>query len=190
MQSRKTTPILLLASFWLLAAMFVLMTSESQHIAWAAPVTQRTAGTLIPALEDTPTVTPTVTSTLTPTETITPTPSSDYLPIIMNEPSPTPTFTPTATPTQVAIANVYVNNRTGGQLCYEVYSTGIGRRCFGSGTNWYGDIPAGTYSWYASARCGSATGTAFYEPGPTEHDFWCGSSGAASVPRSILKSNR
>jgi hypothetical protein len=72
------------------------------------------------------------------------------------------------------MAQVYVQNDTGGTLCYEVHNTGIGRRCFSSGTHYYGSFPAGTYSWSASAPCGSASGTRYYSSGTNVHRFWCG----------------
>ena len=69
---------------------------------------------------------------------------------------------------------VYVQNDTGGQLCYEVYGSGIGNRCYSSsGQSLYGTFPSGTYSWHASARCGSANGTRYYSPGPQAHQFSC-----------------
>jgi hypothetical protein len=72
------------------------------------------------------------------------------------------------------MSQVYVQNDTGGTLCYEVHNTGIGRRCFSSGTHYYGSFPAGTYSWSASAPCGSASGTRYYSSGTNVHRFWCG----------------
>jgi hypothetical protein len=75
---------------------------------------------------------------------------------------------------------VYVNNRTGGQLCYEVNNTGIGRKCFSSGTHYYGTFPVGTYSWRASARCGSASGSRYYSSGEWTHEFWCGARTSSS----------
>jgi hypothetical protein len=85
-----------------------------------------------------------------------------------------PTTTPTPTPTQPPRATVYVDNRTGGILCYEIYGTGIGRKCFASGTHLYGSFPAGTYSWHASAGCGTADGTKYFSAGTWTHQFWCG----------------
>lgn len=69
---------------------------------------------------------------------------------------------------------VYVQNNTGGQLCYEVYSTGIGQKCYSPGTYYYGTFPIGTYSWHASAPCGSASGSRYYGLGTVYHQFWCG----------------
>ena len=70
-------------------------------------------------------------------------------------------------------ADVSVENNTGGTLCYEVDGTGIGRKCFGSGISFYGSFPSGTYTWHASAPCGTASGTEYYEPGEFVHEFWC-----------------
>ncbi len=136
----------------------------------------------------TATSTPTMTPTNTPTPSATPTPPRTYLPIVLRQPTPTPTFTPTFTPspTSPPYANVYVNNRTGGELCYEVRNTGIGRRCFASGVHHYGDFLAGVYSWRASARCGSASGSEYYSAGYQEHNFWC-SSVTASPPSTMLE---
>jgi hypothetical protein len=71
------------------------------------------------------------------------------------------------------MAEVSVENDTGGQLCYQVDNTGIGQKCFSSGTHYYGTFPAGTYTWRASANCGSASGSRNYEPGVYTHRFWC-----------------
>jgi hypothetical protein len=76
----------------------------------------------------------------------------------------------TVTPPAV---DVYVENNTGGTLCYEVDDTGIGRKCFSSGTHFYGSFPSGTYTWHASAPCGSDSGTEYYGPGEYFHEFWC-----------------
>jgi hypothetical protein len=73
------------------------------------------------------------------------------------------------------MSRVSVQNDTGGTLCYEVEGSGIGERCFSSGTHFYGSFPAGTYTWHASARCGSASDTRYYEPGEWTHRFWCSS---------------
>jgi hypothetical protein len=70
-------------------------------------------------------------------------------------------------------AEVYVENNTGSQLCYTVDDTGIGEKCFPPGTHYYGTFPPGTYTWYASASCGSGSGTEFYESGIFTHTFWC-----------------
>ena len=71
------------------------------------------------------------------------------------------------------MAEVYVQNDTGGQLCYEVDGTGVGKKCFSSGRHYYGSFPSGTYTWHASARCGSASGSRYYQPGEFIHQFWC-----------------
>ncbi len=71
-------------------------------------------------------------------------------------------------------SEVYVQNDTGGKLCYEVYGTGIGERCFSSGRHFYGSFPSGTYRWHASARCGSASGSEYYPAREFVHRFWCG----------------
>jgi hypothetical protein len=81
-----------------------------------------------------------------------------------------------------------VQNDTGGQLCYEVYGTGIGQRCYSSGTYYYGTFPAGTYSWQASARCGSASGSRYYAPGTYYHRFWCSASASTQSTPSQLES--
>jgi hypothetical protein len=70
-------------------------------------------------------------------------------------------------------AEVYAENDTGGQLCYKVDDTGIGQKCFSSGRHFYGTFPSGTYSWHASARCGSGSGPKYYGPGILTHRFWC-----------------
>jgi hypothetical protein len=70
-------------------------------------------------------------------------------------------------------SEVYVENNTGGQLCYTVEDTGVGEKCFPAGTHYYGAFPPGTYTWYASASCGSGSGTEYYESGIFTHTFWC-----------------
>lgn len=76
----------------------------------------------------------------------------------------------TVRPPQVT---VYVDNDTGGQLCYEIYNSGIGRRCFGNGEHLYGTFDAGRYSWKVTARCGSLEGTDTFDPGEWIEQFWC-----------------
>jgi hypothetical protein len=71
------------------------------------------------------------------------------------------------------MVEVNVENNTGGQLCFRIDNTGIGEKCFSSGTYYYGTFPSGTYTWYASALCGSASETQYYEPGVFTHQFWC-----------------
>jgi hypothetical protein len=66
-----------------------------------------------------------------------------------------------------------VINNTGDTLCYQVEETGIGEKCFSDGTHLYGTFAAGTYSWNASTRCGSASGTLNYLAGDYYHKFFC-----------------
>jgi len=72
-----------------------------------------------------------------------------------------------------AMAQLYIQNDTGGTLCYEVFGTGIGERCFSLGRHYYGSFPAGTYAWYVSSSCGSGSATTDYPPGESSHRFWC-----------------
>jgi hypothetical protein len=127
----------------------------------------------------TPTQTGTQTATITPTPTATPTPTPTklvkrlgFLPLISKILPPTPTPTP---PTP-KLARVYVDNDTGGQLCYEVLDTGVGEKCFPVGEHHYGNFAPGTYSWKASARCGSLSGSRYFSSGEWTHRFWCGAS--------------
>ena len=106
-----------------------------------------------------------------------------HLPLVLKQPTPTPTSTPTPPPQ----CELYVKNNTGGELCYEVYGTGIGRRCYSSGTHYYGTFPAGTYSWHATAWCGSASGSRYYSSGTWTHDFWCASSATLESAPSLLQ---
>lgn len=77
---------------------------------------------------------------------------------------------PTPTPTKSNLATLYVGNYTGGTLCYEVYGSGIGQKCFDAGDWLYGSFPTGTYSVHLSARCGTAdfsatfAATTYYDP--------------------------
>ena len=103
-----------------------------------------------------------------------------YLPIAIKQPTPTPTPTP-------PLCQLYVQNDTGGTLCYEVYGTAIGQRCFGTGgPHYYGTFPAGTYSWYVSALCGSASGSDYYPTGDQVHEFWCGAASQSTTPSVLL----
>ena len=70
--------------------------------------------------------------------------------------------------------NVYVQNDTAGTLCYEIPGSGQGERCLWLGTSFYGSFASGTYSWRASAWCGTSTGTTYFAPGDYYHRFWCG----------------
>lgn len=100
-----------------------------------------------------------------------------HLPLVLKQPTPTP-------PPQ---CELYVENNTGGELCYEVYGTGIGQRCYSSGTHYYGTFPAGTYSWHATARCGSASGSRSYPSGTWTHEFWCAGGAALESAPSLLQ---
>lgn len=134
---------------------------------------------------------PTANETVPPVESATPDRRTVYLPIIRNAPTPTPTRTPvpTSTPRPAPRASVYVNNGTGGNLCYEVQGTGIGRQCFSSGVHFYGSFPAGAYAWRASARCGSTGGTRYFAAENYAVRFWCSASAASSQPAGSLRSS-
>lgn len=128
----------------------------------------------------TKTTTPTTTGTTTTTTTVTPTPTETQEPIdrAVNFPLVLNAFPPTPTPSPTPpLAQVYVQNDTGGQLCYEVLNTGIGEKCFPGGKSFYGSFPTGNYSWKASARCGSASGDRYYSAGEFVHRFWCSVAG-------------
>jgi hypothetical protein len=71
------------------------------------------------------------------------------------------------------MSEVYVENGTGSQLCYTVENTGIGQKCFPIGTHYYGTFPSGSYTYRASASCGTDSGTIYFEPGIFTHRFWC-----------------
>lgn len=81
-----------------------------------------------------------------------------YLPMIMN------TWAPVA-----AICSLDIDNQTGGQICYEIYGTGIGQKCVGGGSHFYGSFPAGTYSFHISAVCGTLDNSQYY-PGGAKTD--------------------
>jgi len=72
----------------------------------------------------------------------------------------------------VPMATVYVQNNTGGELCYEVYDTGIGQQCYVAGEHFYGIFPSGTYDYRAEARCGNINDSNYYD-GEVAHEFWC-----------------
>ena len=102
-----------------------------------------------------------------------------YLPLVAKQSTPTPT--PTATP--IPDCRLYVQNDTGGELCYEVEGTGLGEKCYSSGIHHYGNFPPGSYRWRVSARCGSDSGTKNYSSSTYTHRFWCAGR-AASYPSS------
>lgn len=83
--------------------------------------------------------------------------------------------------------NLYVGNDTGGNLCYEVYGTGIGRKCFsGSGNHYYGTFAAGTYTFKAEARCGSMKQSNTFPSGFYIHYFWCSSGSSTQVSSCLM----
>lgn len=89
-----------------------------------------------------------------------------HLPLIAKQPTPTPTPPPQC--------KLYVKNSTGGRLCYQVKNSGIGEKCYSSsGTHYYGAFPPGTYSWKATARCGSISDSRYYSSGSWTHEFQC-----------------
>ena len=71
-----------------------------------------------------------------------------------------------------SMATVYVDNNTGGSLCFEIYGTGIGEQCYGAGEHLYGTFPSGTYNYDVSARCGSLSGSEYYD-GEVVETYWC-----------------
>lgn len=85
-----------------------------------------------------------------------------YLPLIMNTWSPLP-----------AGCALYVENETGGQMCYEIYGTGLGRKCFGDSSYFYGSFPAGTYTYQATTICGTVNETRYFPEGAKSHIFSC-----------------
>lgn len=79
-----------------------------------------------------------------------------------------------------------VKNDTGGKLCYEVQGTGIGEKCFSSGTHGYGSFPAGSYRFCVRADCGRLCDDKYFEVGPTVHRFWCGYADAWEFGNQLL----
>lgn len=83
-------------------------------------------------------------------------------------------------------ATVIVQNLTGGTLCYEVLNTGIGKKCYpDAGDYLYGTFFTGTYTWQASAPCGTDTNSLYYPPQTIKHWFSCDESAAS--PSSQVK---
>jgi hypothetical protein len=84
-------------------------------------------------------------------------------------------------------SNAYVDNDTGCTLCFEVFDTGIGQKCFSSaGDQFYGSFPVGNYRWAASACCGSMNDSDYF--GSTwSYRFYCISSVTAQAGSSTLK---
>jgi len=70
------------------------------------------------------------------------------------------------------MATVYVQNDTGGNLCFEIYGTGIGKKCFDGGKHLYGTFPSGTYNYHVSARCGTMSDSEYYD-GEIVETYWC-----------------
>jgi hypothetical protein len=83
-------------------------------------------------------------------------------------------------------SNTYVENDTGCTLCFEVFDTGIGQKCFSSaGSQFYGSFPVGNYRWAASACCGSMNDSDYF--GSTwSYRFYCISSVTAQADSSAL----
>ena len=89
--------------------------------------------------------------------------------------TPTPTLTKTPRPN---VATLYIRNSTGDQICFEVYGSGIGQKCFGGGDSLYGSFSPGTYSWRVTGSCGSLDGSNYFPKGDSLLEFYCG---AASI---------
>jgi hypothetical protein len=104
------------------------------------------------------------TSAWAPLADVTPT-AYVFLPALRLDPTPTPTAVPTC--------ELYIQNDTGAQLCYEVVGTGIGRRCFSGGKHLYGTFPAGSYAYRVEAWCGSGTYTQAYQAGIWIETYEC-----------------
>ena len=97
-----------------------------------------------------------------------------YLPIVLKQP----------------VATVYVNNSTGGQLCYTIFGTNIGLKCFPVGIYLYGSFAPGTYSYRAEARCGVREDTLFFGPTTFEHFFQCVTVPAGNALQGTLQARR
>lgn len=117
-----------------------------------------------PVFSQTPTQQPTLTQTATQELGL----GNAYLPYVVFiwPPTPAPTNTPQLT-------LLYVDNQTGGELCYEVLNTGIGEKCFPEGKHFYGSFAPGSHDWKASAPCGSDSGSKDFWEGESTHSFWC-----------------
>lgn len=89
----------------------------------------------------------------------------------------TPTRTRTPTKTRgPAMTNLWVGNYTTATLCFEVYGSGIGAKCWIEYTpKEIGSFPAGVYSYKAQAWCGSLTDTVNFPPGKVTLNFGCSS---------------
>ena len=85
-----------------------------------------------------------------------------YLPLIINTWTPIP-----------AICTLDIDDKTGAQLCYEIFGTGIGRKCVGDGSYFYGSFLAGTYSCHATTVCGTVDETLYFPGGEKSHVFSC-----------------
>jgi hypothetical protein len=84
-------------------------------------------------------------------------------------------------------SHAYVDNDTGCTLCFEVFDTGIGQKCFSSsGSQFYGSFPVGDYRWTASACCGSMSDSDYF--GSTwSYSFYCTSSVGPQLGPSTLQ---
>ena len=120
--------------------------------------------TKLPVHSATPARTPTHTQTATQETSL----GDSNLPYVVFIWPPTPK--PTAT---LQLAFLYIDNQTGGQLCYEVVNSGIGERCFPEGKHFYGSFSPGIHEWKASASCGSDSGSKNFWEGESTHTFWC-----------------
>jgi hypothetical protein len=84
--------------------------------------------------------------------------------------------------------DVWIGNSTGGELCLEVYDSGIGKRCWSSsGDHFYGSFPVGTYRYKVKGWCGTDEDTEYFSEG-YEYigDYECVPARSSSSERNFL----
>ena len=83
-----------------------------------------------------------------------------YLPIIFEGPD---------------FADLTLINDTGGRLCFTLFGSGIGEKCFdGAGSHFYGKFTPGTYDYRVTAVCGVEEDSFNFKPGHSyEWTYWC-----------------
>ena len=89
-----------------------------------------------------------------------PGPYTVYLPIIYKGPD---------------FADLTLINDTGGRLCFTLYGTGIGEKCFdGAGSHFYGKFTPGIYDYRVTAVCGVEEDSFNFQPGYSyEWKYYC-----------------
>lgn len=80
-------------------------------------------------------------------------------------------------------ACLYINNNTGGNITFQI--NGMESKTMPTGQNLYKCFSPGSYSYSASARCGSLTGSRYFSAGTNIIEFWCGMARILALRQSL-----